>query len=95
MNTPPIIQSPHNPRVKLWYQLLEKKGRDQQNLYMIEGAKLIYEALKSGADICTIVYLAGTRLPSEINELIHPEIEIIAVSDVILHKCMESQTPQP
>ncbi len=40
------IESIHNPHVKEWVKLKEKKYRDEQNLFLVEGEHLILEAKK-------------------------------------------------
>lgn len=42
------IESLQNSKVKEWNKLKEKKYRDQQNLFLIEGDHLLEEALKKG-----------------------------------------------
>ncbi len=42
------IESLNNPRVKEWCKLKEKKYRDQEGLFLIEGEHLIQEASKKG-----------------------------------------------
>ena len=42
------IMSVQNARVKEWAQLLERRGRDKQGKYIIEGYHLIEEALRCG-----------------------------------------------
>lgn len=43
-----IITSVQNPLVKRLHQLLDKKGREEQGRYLVEGAHLVEEALNSG-----------------------------------------------
>ena len=42
------IESINNPKVKYWLKLKEKKYRDLENLFIIEGDHLLNEALKKG-----------------------------------------------
>lgn len=64
-----LLSSVQNERVKLWASLLEKKHRDRQRLFIIEGIHLVKEAITAGADIEAIVYDADKGLPKEIVEL--------------------------
>ena len=48
------ILSPQNARVKGWAQLQEKKHRDKQNKYVVEGIHLVQEALSSRVDISVL-----------------------------------------
>lgn len=92
-----IITSVQNPRVKAWTQLLEKKGRDKLEQFLIEGVHLVQEALDSRVPVDTIVY-AGERaqeLPAELLEQAQEAgIECVAVTDQVLAKCTDTQTPQ-
>ena len=42
------ISSAKNPRVLLWRSLKEKKGLDAQDAFLVEGNKMVAEALSSG-----------------------------------------------
>ncbi len=42
-----IIESVNNPKVKNWMKLKEKKYRDQEGLFLIEGDHLLKESLKA------------------------------------------------
>ena len=41
------ITSLHNRKVVLWRSLGEKKGRDAAGAFLVEGTKMVDEALKS------------------------------------------------
>lgn len=64
-----LLSSVQNERVKLWASLLEKKHRDRQRLFIIEGIHLLKEAIAAGAEIEAIVYDADKGLPKEIAEV--------------------------
>ncbi|MDF2663213.1 MAG: methyltransferase [Paenibacillus sp.] len=91
------IESVQNPRVKLWAQLLDKKGRDKQGLYLIEGIHLVQEALRYDAGVETILYSEERGLPAEIASCLNDgmPVERIAVTEQVLLKCSDAQTPQP
>ena len=42
------IQSPRNPKVKSWSELKDRKGRDEQGLFLVEGAREAARALEAG-----------------------------------------------
>ena len=46
-----LIQSTRNPTVKLVRSLLTKKGRRETGLHLIEGERLVAEAVSSGVEI--------------------------------------------
>lgn len=53
------ISSPSNPRVKGWRKLEQKRERDREGLYLIEGFHLLEEALLNDAEIESILYSEG------------------------------------
>lgn len=91
------ILSVHNPRVKQWSGLLEKKNRDKQGKYLIEGIHLVKEAIASRADIDCICYDIEAGIPRELTEaaLGGLDLEWIAVSSAVISKCSDAKTPQP
>jgi TrmH family RNA methyltransferase len=91
------ILSLHNPRVKLWAQLLDKKGRDKQGSYLVEGIHLVQEAVKWKAGIETLLYSEQRGIPAEIETLVasEAELECVPVGEQVLAKCSDAQTPQP
>lgn len=102
------IASVQNARVKLWSQLLDKKGRDKQGQFLIEGVHLVTEAIHSGAPIDAVVYSEARGIPSEVDQAATeavekaragaaagaPAFEWISVSEDVLLKCSDTQTPQ-
>ena len=40
------ITSLHNPKVAVWRSLSEKKSRDASGKFLVEGIKMVEEALK-------------------------------------------------
>jgi RNA methyltransferase, TrmH family len=97
------ISSVNNPRVKEWSQLQERKFRDKQGLYIIEGVHLVQEALQHKADIQTVAYSMDRGIPEELRELAQAgralsaqeSIEWVGVSEAVLAKCSDAKTPQP
>lgn len=94
----PVV-SPQNPRVKRWAQLLDKKGRDTQGMYLVEGVHLVQEALKHKAGVETVLVSTERVVPGEIEALLEAEaaaeLECVPVSEQALAKCSDAQTPQP
>jgi TrmH family RNA methyltransferase len=88
------IMSVQNARVKEWAQLLERKGRDKQGKYIIEGYHLVEEALRSGAPVETIIYSLEKGVPAGLAEQVTPSVEWVGVSQAVLEKCSDTQTPQ-
>ncbi|WP_458121318.1 TrmH family RNA methyltransferase [Paenibacillus sp. Z6-24] len=92
------ILSTQNARVKEWAQLLEKKHRDKQEKFIIEGIHLVSEALRSDWDIQYIVYDTEKGIPAELQADIASYsggAQYVAVSEAVLAKCTDTRTPQP
>jgi TrmH family RNA methyltransferase len=92
-----VITSVQNSRVKAWMQLQDKKGRDKQRQFMIEGVHLLQEALASGCQVDTVVYAEErlNELPAGLlDKARHVGVECIAVTNAVLDKCTDTLTPQ-
>lgn len=90
------ILSLQNARVKAWAQLQEKKHRDKQNKYVIEGIHLVQEALLSGVEIECIAYDYEQGIPHELKQLQNTiGVEWIGVTQAIISKVSHTSTPQP
>jgi TrmH family RNA methyltransferase len=87
------IVSVNNPRVKQWSQLLDKKGREKQGKFIVEGIHLVQEAIRSGASVECVVYSLDKGIPPELL-LNDGDVEWIGVSDPVFAKCTDTQTPQ-
>lgn len=90
-----------NPRVKQWTALLTRKGREEQQAYLLEGIHLVKEALLGGGNIHTVLYDLERGVPREIEPLQHQSanlsaagVEWIGVSQAVLAKCTDTRTPQ-
>lgn len=91
------ITSLHNPRVKQWTQLQERKHRSREGRFIAEGVHLVQEALRSQSTVECVVYDMDKGIPNELrlaaaNE---GEVEWIGVTDAIIRKCTDTETPQP
>jgi TrmH family RNA methyltransferase len=58
-----IIESKNNPRFKEWKKLLTKKGRKEQDQFLMEGEHLVEEALKSGWAIKDLIFSEEYIIP--------------------------------
>lgn len=91
------IVSATNPRVKQWSQLLTKRGREEQGCFLLEGVHLTLEAFRSGEELPTVLYSLEKGISAELasfREAGRSRTEWIGVSDAVLSKCTETQTPQ-
>jgi len=91
------IQSVQNPKIKAWYQLRNKKGREKSGLYMIEGIKLIEEAIRFDQAIEYLLFEKEQGIPSRLLNLLkedHLHPRLIAVTSAIIQKLSDTETPQ-
>ena len=91
------ITSKDNKKIKLLSKLLSsQKERNESGLFVLEGLRLIEDALKSGCEISEI-YLIESFLP-KFREKIYPlakeNCEIYIIDDFILPKVSDTKTPQ-
>ncbi|MNX81477.1 23S rRNA (uridine(2479)-2'-O)-methyltransferase [compost metagenome] len=91
------IISPQNARVKEWAQLLEKKHRDRQQRYLVEGIHLVQEALKADAEIEVIAYSVDHGIPPELAQAGAGKLSVewVGVSEAVIAKCSDTKSPQP
>lgn len=59
-NFEPYISSVSNPRVKEWAKLLERKYRDREGKFLLEGIHLVKEALAAGWPLEVVVFDEGS-----------------------------------
>jgi len=90
-----IIQSLKNPKVKSWISLKSKQGRMEQGVYLVEGFKLVEEAIHSKVDIQSIIYGPEHEIPFSWQEWINETgITLFQVSQSIIEKLAETKSPQ-
>lgn len=88
------IQSITNPKVKQWMKLLSKKGRKQQNKFLVEGAASVMEAVQADVSaVDCIVYSADRGMPEPLKQAAK-HVPRYAVSEAVLKKCTDAVTPQ-
>lgn len=64
-----IIKSKDNSKIKYVRLLNRKKGRDEENAFIVEGIKLINEAIKENAHIMYLIFSESAFEKAEIKEL--------------------------
>lgn len=94
------ISSAANPRVKEWAKLKERKYRDREGKFLLEGIHLVQEALQAGWPLDSIAYDAGIGIPEELAAAAEragqPEgPRWFPVSPEVIAKCSTAETPQP
>jgi TrmH family RNA methyltransferase len=94
-SVPEAIRSLQNPKVKLWASLQERKYREREGLFVVEGVHLVQEALLSGAAVDQVAYGLERGLPDELVSLAENRPErFVPVSEEVLRKCTGTVTPQ-
>ena len=91
------ITSKDNELIKHIRKLKDKKYRDERNEYVVEGVKLVEEAVKENAKIKQIIVCEDTTRTYEIPTHIMLEIakyECISVSDKIFNIITQVTNPQ-
>jgi len=88
------IASVHNARVKEWTSLLERKGRQKLGQFLVEGPHLVEEALRSGANVATILVAQGFEVPASLAQAAGSAVEWVRVSPQVLVKCTDTESPQ-
>jgi len=64
-----VIRSKDNSKIKYVRSLYSKKGRDEENSFIVEGIKFVYEAIKENAHIMYLIISEGSLEKSEVQEL--------------------------
>ncbi len=89
------VSSPHNDRVKLVRQLQQQaKARRQQQRLVLEGVRLVRDALDSGARPDFICYTPDTADPTLIERLQTAGIACLAVTGDLMRDMADTETPQ-
>ena len=80
-----LITSVRNPKVASWKSLRERKGRDMLDAFLVEGEKMVREALASGFELQALLirenYECPFQLPDHIPSFILSGSAFSAVSE--------------
>lgn len=82
------ITSLKNPKVAAWKALKDRKGRRESGCFLVEGRKMVEEALKSAFDVETVLVQEGVSFP---DGLTMPVYELPAH---VLAAVCDTKTPQ-
>lgn len=90
-----LITSLKNPIVKEMRSLLHKNKRRQAGHFLIEGEKMVGEALSSGCHLQTVCYVEG-KTPDPIlqSRLQQAGAHLFTVSSHVMQAVCETETPQ-
>lgn len=79
------LTSLKNPKVASWRSLKDKKGREEQRAFLVEGARMVREALSSSFTVRTLLlredYAPDFSLPEDIPAYLLPDHVFQSVSD--------------
>ena len=84
------ITSLHNQKVAFWRSLAEKKGRDSAGKFLVEGSKMVEEALKSEFSVDAVLlrqdFIPSFPLPDD--------IPCFILADHVFQSVCSTKTPQ-
>lgn len=86
------IESKENRYIKLATLLHQKKGREQEGLFLLEGKTLVQEALKKNLDI-KFAFVSNTKTLDEIK--LPYDIQSFEISEDLMSKISTTDTPPP
>lgn len=87
-----MIESLQNPKVKRWAELHTRKGREKHRAYMLEGIRLVEQALESNAPVEALIWRVGQTLP--ILHSLPAYIEQWQVSEAVFKKLSTTENSQ-
>lgn len=92
------ITAVSNPRIKSVKGLAQKKNRDLNATFLVEGMKLVRDAFEQGWQIDTFIYAATTNNTDQIKELAAKVrvfgADILAVNEKVLTSITRKDNPQ-
>ncbi|MDY0408620.1 TrmH family RNA methyltransferase [Virgibacillus soli] len=84
-----VITSIQNEKVKDWRKLQQRKYRQRTEAFLIEGAHLIEEAIKSNWIVTELIVSESTTVPTNIEQ-----IAINYVSEAVFQQVTQTESPQ-
>jgi len=90
-----LITSVSNPKIKQWQKLQTKKGRHEQQAFLIEGMHLLEEALLAQRTPRAVIVRDGTDLPDEwLTMLRQKKVPCYVVPPPVFRRLSTTQHPQ-
>lgn len=84
------ITSLKNPKVMMWRALKERKGRQETGLFLVEGRKLVGEALGSDFPVAQLLVAEGYHGEFDLPE----NVPVTALPEHVLAAVCDTKTPQ-
>lgn len=92
------ITAVSNPRIKSIKALAQKKNRDHDGTFLVEGMKLVRDAFENGWEIDTLIYAATTNDNVHVTELAAKlrvaGADILEVNEKVLSSITRRDNPQ-
>jgi len=92
------ITAVSNPRIKSIRALAQKKHRDQDGIFLVEGMKLVRDAFDNGWEIETLIYAAKKTRDSQTSELAAKlrvsGVDILEVTEKVVSSITRRDNPQ-
>lgn len=85
----PLITSLANEKVKMWRKLHKRKGRNENQAFLVEGLHLVEEAWKSDQEILEIIVEETVSLPTWAENF-----PVVRVSRKVFAHISQTQAPQ-
>ena len=82
------ITSLKNPKVAAWKALKDRKGRRESGCFLVEGRKMVEEALASAFDVETVLVQEGMELPDGLT------VPVYELPEYVLTAVCDTKTPQ-
>lgn len=95
-----LITSDTNQFIKLAKSLNEKKYRDKESLFLVEGLKLCLEAINSGFELKYLFYTEAANA-AELESVILSsaiaarEIKVFTIQEQLMKRISNTESPQP
>lgn len=89
--------SAHNPRVKAWAALKERKYREQSGTYLVEGLRSVHTYLESSAHIVSLLYdpsVEGLEVESVVKQCEQRHIPVFGMTAQIFAQVADTVHPQ-
>ena len=87
------IESQHNAQYQAAKRLLQKKYRKEERLYLVDGFKLVRDALRFGRSVKTVFCCEKTKAAAEALPL-GKDCDCCCLPEELLNRLSEAQTPQ-
>ena len=87
-----MIESTQNKQVKLWKKLKTKKGRQQENLYLVEGEHLVREAVEKLPERDIQNFILVEEYKDNVSNF--PKEKIVWVGEKVAMELAETETTQ-